>query len=40
MENIFKICGLLDILKIQELKKTVKTVFKKSKYSKNKLLIF
>jgi len=24
MENIFKICGLMDILKLKELKKTVK----------------
>jgi len=24
MENIFKICGLMDILKLEELKKTVK----------------
>jgi len=24
MENIFKICGLMDIFKLEELKKTVK----------------
>jgi len=24
MENIFKICGLIDTLKLEELKKTVK----------------
>jgi len=41
MENIFKICGFNEYLKIKRIKKDgLKTVFGKSNFSKNKLFIF
>jgi len=41
MENIFKICGFNGYLKTRRIKKRrLKTVFEKSKFSKNKLFIF